>query len=139
VASALWGPDRKVETLLMAQFESSSQSVEISDWGGPPPLPGPAESREIAVQRPRLSEERITQLIGSLRRRATYPELRRVKRVARMDRMRRLLADWRAAERRLGDVSEISPDVHRLQADLEGLRDEYHRLFVERVGNPPGA
>ena len=140
------GAQRRLEGLVMAQWESSLQpeaeasaGVDMSVWLDLPPVTMPADMRTIAVQQPRLSEERITQLITSMRRRAVYPDLRRVKRVPPMERMRNLLADWRAAERRAKGVSQSSPHLDRLRADCDGLRDEYQRLFADRLAHPPGA
>ena len=38
-----------------------------------------------------------------------------------------VLGEWRNAERRLGDLSNDSPEALRLRADIELLRDEYRR------------
>ncbi|HEU4572486.1 MAG TPA: PAS domain-containing protein [Candidatus Limnocylindrales bacterium] len=45
-----------------------------------------------------------------------------------------VLAEWRAAERRLDAVPADSPEWRATQAQIESLRDRYQRLFAARRG-----
>jgi hypothetical protein len=47
-----------------------------------------------------------------------------------------ILAEWRAAERRLAAAAPGSGDEHEARADSERLRDEYRRLTAPIPDDP---
>ncbi len=60
-------------------------------------------------------------------------------RPAPMVAIRDVLTTWRAAERELNELPEGSPDWFRVNAELTGFRNAYHRLFNDRIAQdrPP--
>ena len=45
-----------------------------------------------------------------------------------------MLGEWRAAERRLAELSPESEDGRRVTAEIELLRHQYHELFKRSAG-----
>ncbi len=46
-----------------------------------------------------------------------------------------ILTEWRAAERRLGEVADDSPEADRLASDIRRLRAEYRRAVARVQGD----
>ena len=66
---------------------------------------------------------------------ATVPGLRPIEAIPPRE-AHLVLADWRAAERRLAEASPGSAEEAIARADIDRLRLEYQRTFDQRVRHP---
>jgi PAS domain-containing protein len=55
---------------------------------------------------------------------------------ARVYRIADVLGEWRAAERRLAELSPDSEEGRRVTAEIDLLRQQYHDLFRRSAGRP---